>query len=212
MERLSLRQEFPQTAEASGSTEAVSGRPSGVAWYCVRSQPRHEHIAAAHLRLNRRVEVFSPRIRFKRATRRGPVWVSEPLFPSYLFARFDWKQMLQDVQHTSGVAGVVHFGLLWPTVPDEVIAQLSAAVDKDETRVIEEVLHVGDEVQLAGGAFDGFHAVVTRVMPGRQRVAVLLEFLGRQTMVELDRSALRNAKAWQAVRTGCFSAEQAVSA
>ena len=28
-------------------------------------------------------------------------------------------------------------------------------------------------------------AIVTRVVPARQRVAVLLEFLGRQTMLEL---------------------------
>jgi hypothetical protein len=33
-------------------------------------------------------------------------------------------------------------------------------------------------------------AVVTRVMPARQRVAVLLEFLGRQTAVELESAAV----------------------
>jgi transcription antitermination factor NusG len=134
------------------------------------------------------------------------------LFPRYLFARFDWKTLLPEVQHTSGVAAVVHFGFRWPTVPDDVIARLCATVDQDETRVIEEVLQVGDEVQLAGGAFDGFHAVVTRVMPGRQRVAVLLDFLGRQTLVEVDRSGLRNAAAWRAVRAGCFAAERALTA
>ena len=33
-------------------------------------------------------------------------------------------------------------------------------------------------------------AVVTRFMPGKMRVAVLLEFLGRQTVAEIDTAAL----------------------
>jgi transcriptional antiterminator RfaH len=193
-----------------GRSDAVE--PSELSWYCVRSQPRHEHIAAGHLRRNRGVQVFSPRVRFQRATRRGPVWVTEPLFPSYLFARFNRTTSLQDVQHTSGVARVVRFGLIWPTVPDDVIAELWAAVDGEQTRVIQEVLQVGDEVQVAGGAFDGFHAVVTRLMPARQRVAVLLEFLGRQTLAEVDYSALRKEGAWCAVRSGCVSADQVLAA
>jgi transcription antitermination factor NusG len=38
--------------------------------------------------------------------------------------------------------------------------------------------------------FHGLRAVITRVMPSRERVAVLLEFLGRQTTVELPGEAL----------------------
>ena len=38
---------------------------------------------------------------------------------------------------------------------------------------------------MAAGAFRGLKAVVTRVMPARERVQVLLEFLGRQTSVEV---------------------------
>ena len=189
--------------ENIGQGDSLLGVVSDAAWYCVRSQPRHEHIAAAHLRRNRQLEVFSPRIRFRRSTRRGPVWVTEPLFPSYLFTRFNWKRLLPDVQHTTGVAGVVHFGALWPTVPDQVIASLRAAVDHEETRVIEEMLEVGDEVQVFSGAFHGFSGVVARLIPARQRVAVLLEFLGRQTLVEVDRALLKKSGAWRSVRFGC---------
>ena len=42
------------------------------AWFCVRSQPKHEHIAAANLRRNPDIDVLNLRIRFKRSTRRGP--------------------------------------------------------------------------------------------------------------------------------------------
>jgi len=36
----------------------------------------------------------------------------------------------------------------------------------------------------------GLIAVVSRVMPGRERVIVLMEFLGRQTAVELSTHAV----------------------
>jgi hypothetical protein len=37
-----------------------------IAWFCLRSQPRHEHIAARQLALMEDIEVFNPRIRFAR--------------------------------------------------------------------------------------------------------------------------------------------------
>jgi transcriptional antiterminator RfaH len=52
--------------------------------------------------------------------------------------------------------------------------------------VIPMELEPGEEIQISGGAFHGLKAVVTQVIPARQRVAVLMDFLGRQTMVEVD--------------------------
>ena len=94
------------------------------AWFCVRSQPKHEHIAAGHLRALPELQVFLPRIRFRRQTRRGAAWFTEALFPNYLFARFDWETLLRRVHAAPGVSGVIHFGERWPTVPDEVMAEL----------------------------------------------------------------------------------------
>ena len=89
------------------------------------------------------------------------------------------------VRYSFGVAGVVHFGLFWPIVPDETVEGIRAVVGDEEVRLVEPALKVGDEVEVATGSFTGFHGIVTRVMPARDRVAVLLEFLGRQTLVEL---------------------------
>ena len=60
-------------------------------WFCLRAQPKREHIAAACLRQISEVEVFSPRVRFRKHTNRGPVWFVESMFPGYLFARFDYR-------------------------------------------------------------------------------------------------------------------------
>src|SRR5271163_3895499 len=124
---------------------------SRTAWFCLRSQPKHEHIAAARLRRRESVEVFLPRIRFRRPARRGPVWVTEALFPNYLFARFDWQKSLRLVHHSPGVSGVVHFGLRWPTIPDEVIDQLRDSLGKDEVHLIPMEVSSGDRVKIAGG-------------------------------------------------------------
>ena len=159
-------------------------------WFCLRSQPKHEHIAAAHLRQNSAVEIFLPRVRFKRATRQGTVWVTEALFPGYLFARFDWQSSLCLVQHSRGVRGVVHFGERWPAIPESVIRELQQAIGADEPRTIPENFNPGDDVEITEGAMRGLRAIVTRVMPGRERIAVLMEFLGRQSIIELPRHFL----------------------
>ena len=156
------------------------------AWYCLRAQPKHEHIAAAHLRQHGGIEVFLPRIRFKRSSRKGPVWVTEALFPNYLFARFNLKNSLRAVVHSRGVAGVVHFGDNWPVIPDALIDELREMFGREELHEIPALPEVGDEIKISGGVFHGFSAVVSQIVPARDRVKVLLTFLGRQTATEVS--------------------------
>src|SRR5258708_27965968 len=92
-------------------------------WFCLRTQPKHEHIAAAHLQKEADLQVYLPRIRFKRSMRQGPVWFTEALFPNYLFARFGLAVCLRKVQAARGVRGVVHCGPPWPAIPGAVIEQ-----------------------------------------------------------------------------------------
>lgn len=169
--------------------QEMAGREP-VTWFCVRTQPKHEHIAAAQLRTNSRIEVFLPRIRYRRSTRCGPAWVTEALFPNYLFAHFDLVSQLRLVQAVRGVRNVVHFGARWPTIPEMAIAELRSTMGVEEIKTLSQDLNPGDAVEVADGVFHGFQAVVARVMPQRQRVSVLLDFLGRQTAVELDRNQL----------------------
>ena len=168
------------------SSKLQAPASSGPAWFCIRSQPKHEHIAAAQLAAEPDVEVYLPRIKFRRSTRRGPVWFTEALFPNYLFARFDLAANLRRLHHARGVRGVVHFGNHWPMIPDGVIQELRAVMGFEAVYLVEPALQPGDDVRIASGAFQGLSAVVSRVMPSRERVAVLLEFLGRQTTVEIS--------------------------
>jgi transcriptional antiterminator RfaH len=159
-------------------------RAQNAAWFCLQSFQKREHIAAAYL-TQRGADIYLPRIRFQRATRRGTRWFIEPLFPNYLFARFEPEVSLRRMSYSLGVKGVVHFGNHWPTIPVDVIDSLRAIVRADQPYVVQPELQPGQSVTIAGGLFHGFEAVITKVMPARERVAVLLEFLGTQTMLEL---------------------------
>jgi transcriptional antiterminator RfaH len=165
--------------------EPACGLDSNFAWFCARSQPRHEHIAARHLRQIEKVEVFNPCIHFARPTRNGPVWVTESLFPNYLFVRFDWTTCLPRVHYAPGISGVVHFGTQWPTVPQQAIEELRSNLGPQDVHVIPKEFEPGEEIKVAGGLFHGLTALITQVMPGKDRVLVLMDFLGRQSTVEI---------------------------
>ncbi len=155
-------------------------------WFCLKAQPKHEHVAAASLRRNLGLECLSPRIRFRKNTRRGPVWFVEAMFPGYLFARFVFPEMHRRVQSAHGVSTIVHFGSRVASIPDGTIASLREMSGQEEMIVFSPEPKVGDAVHIAEGAFRGLEAVITQVLPARERVKVLLEFLGRSIEAEID--------------------------
>lgn len=160
------------------------------AWYCARTKAKHEHIAAANLRKNLNLEVFHPRLSIERATRRGVMRVSEPLFPCYLFFRCLIEEKLNEIRRTNGISTVVHFANRIPSIADAVIEELKECFEGEETMTVEDRLSPGDEVIVAEGAFRGMSAFVLRVMPARRRVQVLLDVLGRPTPAEIDESSV----------------------
>jgi transcriptional antiterminator RfaH len=158
-----------------------------LSWYCLRAQPKHERIAALHLRKLAGVEVFAPMVRFERpsARGRGKTWVTEAMFPSYLFARFVLAAQGREIQHGHGIRGIVQFGGAYPAIPDDVVAQLRSSIDDTEVAVIPTAPAPGQEVVITQGAFEQVRALVTSYQPARERVRVLLTFLGREIEAEL---------------------------
>lgn len=158
-------------------------------WFCLQTQPKHEKLAAQFLRSQAGLEVFSPVLRFQRVTVTGKKWFEEALFPGYIFGRFPYRTHYRLVASSMGVSRIIGFGGQPSVVAEEVIGELRHFVRDNE--VIEVVPKVvpGDEVTVLDGPFKGLRAVVTRVMPAKERVAVLLDLLGSQREVEvmLDR-------------------------
>ncbi|MBE7494120.1 MAG: hypothetical protein HS117_04205 [Verrucomicrobiaceae bacterium] len=163
---------------------------SAPAWYVVHTRPKCEHVAASLMAGLPEVETYCPRIRFQRVTRRGKVWFVEALFPSYFFARFDPQAMLRAVKHSQSVIRVLAFGDHLARVDDAVIAQLKSEMEEQDVRVVQPGVEVGDVVELTEGPMRGLKGIVNARLTGADRVRVLLEFLGRESAIEVPASQL----------------------
>ena len=159
-------------------------------WYCARTQPKHEHIAAASLRRNLGLEVFHPRLRMERATRRGVVNTVEPLFPCYVFVRCALDRSVNDIRYANGISSLVQFGDRIPIVPEPIIEELKQCFESEEPMSVRDRLYPGAEVTVADGALMGTRGIVVKLLPSRQRVQILLDFLGRTTLTEVDRRSV----------------------
>jgi transcriptional antiterminator RfaH len=162
-----------------------------VAWYCARTKPKHEHIAAANVVKKLGLEVFHPRLRIERATRRGMMRVVEPLFPCYIFVRCVLEKRLDEIRHITGISSLVHFGQKIPAVPDTAIDELKQCFESEEIMAMGDGVNVGAEVTIVDGAFMGFSGMVVRTLSAGQRVQILLDFLGRVTLAEVERKSLK---------------------
>ncbi len=155
-------------------------------WYCIKVRPKQEGMTARSLRTDVHLEVFAPSLRFQRSRGKGMMWVTEALFPGYVFARFHFCDAMRHVRATRGVSNVVGFGGVPSVLPDNVIADLRIFVAEGETVTVQADVAPGDEVSLVSGVFSGIRAVVTRVLPARQRIAILLELLGGVREIEVS--------------------------
>ena len=165
-----------------------------ISWFCLRSRPKHEHIAAAHLRLMPGVEVFCPRLRFKRPTKRGAVWFEEAMFPGYLFARFHFIDRHKEVGHANGISSILRFGERYASISEETVFNLRGKTNDLHVAIIESEVRAGDHVTIVAGAMTGMEGVVTQYLSGRERVRVLLEFLGREIHAEVGKGDVLPAK------------------
>jgi transcriptional antiterminator RfaH len=153
-------------------------------WFCLRAQPKREHIAAACLRRLSEVEVFCPRVRFRKSTTRGAVWFVECMFPGYLFARFDFATYQRRISLRPGVSGFVQFGERLALLPDALIDEIRTRTGPDELVEVAQALEPGQSVRIVQGPFQGLEALVTRVISARERVEILMEWMGRTLQAE----------------------------
>lgn len=162
-------------------------------WYAVYTKPRQERVAAEHL-ARQSFDCFLPMAvnPYQRRTKRGTLRI-EPLFPRYLFlnAVAD-QQSLGPVRSTQGVCTLVRFGMKLVTVPEAIIRMIRTRMNPD-TGVVQldpTPVEPGDRVKVFDGPFCGAEGVL-ETLNGEKRALLLMELLGRQTPVEVDRLLLQ---------------------
>lgn len=155
-------------------------------WYVVRSQTKRERLAAATLRDTLGIPVVAPLVKYRKVTRRGKVWWSEAMFPGYLFAKFVPEELGRAVKYAQGVLTIVKFGDSMPAVPESFMKALEEQLGNEEAVEIRHEVQVGEIYEVASGPLCDSIGEVLEILPGRERVRLLIEMLGQKQSVEMD--------------------------
>jgi transcriptional antiterminator RfaH len=153
-------------------------------WYVVQTHINGEAKAMSNL-MRQGFEVYLPRYLKRRSHARTVDTVARPLFPRYLFVAIDLAtQRWRSIQSTIGVSHLVSWGGTPASVHDGVISALKEREDEGGFVRLERRVRFspGDKVRVLEGAFIDSLACVEGVND-RERVAILLDFLGRKVRV-----------------------------
>ena len=157
-------------------------------WYAIRVKSKFEAIASAGL-TGKGYEPFLP---IYRARRRWSDRVKElnlPLFPGYVFCRFDAGTRLP-ILTTPGVMSVVSYGRE-PVVIDEAeIAAVRAIIASGLPAVPWPFLREGHRVLIEEGPLTGVEGIILSVKK-ELRLIVSVTMLQRSVGVEIDRAWVR---------------------
>jgi transcription antitermination factor NusG len=167
-------------------------------WYALHVKPRFEKYVTTQLD-SKGYETFLPTYVSKRKWSDRVKSLSLPLFPSYVFCRFDIHSRLPIVI-TPGVMAVLGAGKI-PAPIDE--SELSAIRHITEAQVRAEpcpYLAVGEMVRVESGPLEGLVGIVLRTK-GSDRLVVSVSLLMRSVSVEIDRSWVKPVREGTISRT-----------
>jgi len=160
-------------------------------WYCIQTRPAKEAQTAGFLYTNFGLEVYFPRLKRRKTIRRVRREVVSPLFPRYLFCRFDLADHYRAVRYAADVSSVVSRGSRPAVVSDDLILELrNWAGDQLDLIAADEDFRVGETVQVVSGPMQGLRATILHAPSDRQRVAVLLSLLQCSAQMVIDRSMI----------------------
>jgi transcriptional antiterminator RfaH len=155
-------------------------------WYLAYTKPRQETVAHANL-VQQGFEAYLPLFKLFKKTEQGPVALFEPMFPRYILFRPGCPgQSISAVRSTKGVTTIVRFGFEPALLQDDVVQRIRQMEQLRQQATIEELnqLKVGQKVRLKHTALGAIEGLVHNV--SSKRVAVLLEIMGRPTVVQVD--------------------------
>jgi transcription elongation factor/antiterminator RfaH len=156
----------------------------GLRWYAIQTKGNKERDVAKRL-TDLKLEVFLPWLRDRRRIGSKYQWILVPLFPGYLFCLLDIVTSGKAARYAPGVKDFLKFGNEITEVPNDIIAALQERCPEGIAAFDSVSLISGDSVRIKEGPFAGLEAIFEKKMKGSERVAVLLEILGRQTRLVL---------------------------
>ena len=161
-------------------------------WFVIHTKPRQEDRAISNLSAWK-VECFTPKLREVRFNFYSgkPEHLTKPLFPRYIFARFNAKALLARIRYTRGVHEVVGFGDQPTPITNDIIDLVRSRIGKDGYVRIGETLKPGDTVTITQGSLKDFRGVFEREMKDADRVMILLCTISYQAHLVLPKVMIK---------------------
>ncbi len=163
-------------------------------WYVVQTQPNAENKAVIHL-ARQGFATYLPRYLKRRRHARRVDTVVSPLFPRYLFVEINMDaQRWRSIYSTIGVTRLVSNGDVPAPVPEQVFIALKAQEDAGGFVRLEHrpSFRAGDRIRVLEGAFTVCLGLCEG-MKDSDRVAILLDLLGRKVRVMVDAESIAAA-------------------
>ncbi len=163
-------------------------------WYVLYTKAQQEDRAEKNLTAWG-IETFYPKIKkkqFNQFTGKA-IDFSRPLFPRYLFAKFDAERILHKIYNTRGVGKVISFNCIPTPVDDEVIALIQSKVAADGSVRLNDELRRGDEVRINNGSLKGINGIFDRTLKGKSRIMILLNTINFQASLIVESDLVQKA-------------------
>lgn len=149
-------------------------------WYCLKTQPKREQVAARHISSRGLGEVYAPELLVERKTRTGKKGFRESLFPGYIFIKREEPADIACLERIPGARTIIRRGRDPIVVNEKLIVDLNQNYPSGRvTQATVPELAPGTMIEIVDGCFFGQDASVVAALPSSERVKVLLEFLGR---------------------------------
>lgn len=157
-------------------------------WFALVVKPRHEKVVESTLRI-KGLETFLPLYSEQRQWADRKADVSFPLFPRYVFSRFE-AGTRSHVLSTPGLIDIVRCGKEPAAIPDEEVAALKVAVNCGQPLEPWPHLAVGEVVEMDGGPLMGLTGRVLE-LKNSARLVLSVNLLNRSILIEIDREWIR---------------------
>lgn len=151
-------------------------------WYLVYTKPRAEDGVERKL-ADAGFEVLNPKLKERKIVRRKLKDSVAPLFPCYVFVRFDIYKNFRLVKYTRGVNKLVGSESAPTPVSDEIVSSIVKRTEGGFVR-IRESFEAGETVSIKAGPFEGFDAVFEKEVKETERVSILLKSVNARVVVD----------------------------
>jgi transcription termination/antitermination protein NusG len=178
---------------------------SFLAWYALSVRSRAEQLVGKSLGL-KGIECFLPSTRCLRRWSDRVKEVQAPLFPGYVFARFDCRERLP-ILVTPGVIDIVGFGQEYIPVSEMELDTIRRVLESRAKCEPADFLQIGQRVIIQSGPLAGIDGFLIEVKRTR-RLVVSVSLLQRSINVELNAEWIVGAPPiWQPVLQGSYGRE-----